>query len=101
MSCGFSVSFPVSLDLLDPIGSVVNWNASAARTMMAVPKTAMHEDDLFQPWKHKVRLAGKIVAMESKAKAETVNHRADNLFGAGVLCFHRTHDSASEIGIFH
>jgi hypothetical protein len=59
---------PVSLDLLDPIGSVVSRNASAARATMAVPKTPMYEDDLFQPWENHVRLSGKVFAMKSKSE---------------------------------
>jgi hypothetical protein len=49
-------------------------DATSSRAGVAVPKTAMHKDDFLQPWENQIRLSGKILAMESKAKAKTVNH---------------------------
>jgi hypothetical protein len=46
----------------------------AARTAVAMPKASMYKDDFFQSWKDEVRVTGKVLAMESKAKTETVNY---------------------------
>lgn len=71
---GFSISLFIFLDLLYPIISVMDRDTISSRTAVAMPKTAMHKDDLLQSWENYIRLTGKIIAMESKAKAKKVNH---------------------------
>ena len=45
---------------------------------MAVPETTMHKDDFFAARKDDVRLSGQVSAVQSIAKAKSIQKVADN-----------------------
>lgn len=65
---------------------------------MHVPKTPADEDDLPQPWKHQIGIAGQGSDMQPIAIAHRVDQAADDHLRRRVLRLHGRHD-AGTLGI--
>ncbi len=68
---------------------------------MAMPKTAMHEDDLSPAWKHEIGAARQIPAMKPVSITLGVEHFPQEQFGRGVFAFHGLHGAPSRRRRFH
>lgn len=53
------IATTIPQNFVDPIDRIRLWDAPATRTRVAVPKTAMDEDDLAPRWKDNIGRAGK------------------------------------------
>jgi hypothetical protein len=62
---------------------------------MAVPKAAMHEDDLPTATKDEVRATGELSNMQSVPIAKTVEEFSDGEFRLGIFRLYATHSLAS------
>jgi len=58
-----------------------------------VPKTAMHEDDGAMLWKHDIRIARQICAMQTEAKTEAMQQLTDSDLGLRILLPDAPHDA--------
>ena len=89
----------VAGDLGLPVGAVGLRHAGAARTVVAVPEAAVHEEGDAAGGEDEVRLAGQVGAVEAEAQAERVGGAADGEFGRGVLRLHRAHHGGALRGV--
>src|SRR5690606_22222870 len=62
---------------------------------MAMPETAMHEDDLALAGKHQIRLSRQRGVMQSIPKPRSVKQPANEHLGPGILALHPRHDAAA------
>lgn len=58
---------------------------------MAMPETAMNEDDGPVPWQNDVGIAGEVTPMKTESKSLGKEPRTNVLFGAGVAALDRGH----------
>ena len=65
---------------------------------VAVPETAMNEDDAFQPRKYKVRLAGQGVDVQTVSETEAMNQPADGHLRTRVLTLDAAHPLTALLG---
>lgn len=71
---------------------------NAVRVLVAVPKTAMHEND-FPAWtEDEIRLSGKVTPMQPVAIAQTVDDRAHHHFRLHVFAFDPAHIFRAPLG---
>lgn len=68
---------------------------------MAVPKTAMHEDDLSPTWKNQIRTARQIPMVNPISVALGVKNFTQEQFGGRILAFHSLHGAPSYGRCFH
>jgi hypothetical protein len=65
---------------------------------MPVPKTAIHENDLAEAWKHDVGTAGKALAVEAKTISNAVDQASHGQFGARIDAPDLAHDPTALLG---
>jgi hypothetical protein len=87
------IPFPILDKLLRPELQSGLRNPSAA--WMLMPEAAMHEDNLSQSRKDKVRSPGKIARMEPIPKPHPVHNAANRHFRAGIFPLDPRHPFAS------
>jgi hypothetical protein len=68
---------------------------------MAVPKAAMHKDDLSPTWKNQIGAARQIPTMNPVSVALGVKNFPQEQFGGGILAFHGLHGAPSHGRCFH
>lgn len=88
------VSLDIPIKLLVPKFDIRR-GPSAARAVVAVPKTSMDErhDSIFR--QNDIRLPWQIFLMERITKPCTMKFAANTLFRLGIPCAHRAHDPAT------
>src|SRR5262249_35423856 len=89
----------VAADLRLPVGAVGGRHACAARAVVAVPETAMHEEgDTFRR-EDEIGLARQVLAAEAEAQAERVGGAAHGKLGRGVRGLDRAHPGGALPGV--
>ena len=71
------------------------WHPGKFTSVMAVPETAVDEDDFLSTWKHQIGLPWQIGAMEAVAKPQTMNETPNQHLRSSVLVADLTHDLAT------
>lgn len=95
------VAGAVAGDFQPPILPICLRRPRAARAVMAMPKTPMHEDDFSPAWKHQIGAACQIPAMKPVSVALGVEHFPQEQFGGCVLAFHGLHGAPAHRRSFH
>lgn len=88
------VAMPITLDFGRP-KIQVRFGELTDLTAMAVPETSMNEDRLSATDENYVGLSGKILPMQPVAIAQSVQKRANNQLGLGMLRAYPRHQSAA------
>ena len=94
------IASAVSGDLCAPIIGVRFWRSRAARAIMAVPKTAMHENRAPLADVGDIGVPRQILAVQPIGRRETPQQRANDQFGSRVAGFHRPHGGGAFCRIF-
>ncbi len=99
LQCGDrgGVARAVACDLGAPIRGVVLGLTRTARTIVAVPEAAVHEDDFAHRAEDEIGFAGKLCAVQpiAPAIAQRPHRRAHDKLRLGVTRFDRAHDGGA------
>jgi hypothetical protein len=79
-----SVASDVAFELRAPEVGPGRWRGCEPAVFMAVPEASMNENCDFLAWKHNVRTPCKILAMQSKADANSMQRATKSDFRPGV-----------------
>ena len=85
----------VACNLVRPIGAILDRHTRAARAIVTVPETSMNEKHLVKPGKHKIRLSGKVLAVQPKPVAVAMKKTSDSNFRSGIHAAYGSHVAAA------
>lgn len=91
---GAEVIVPVAVNFCLPEIRAGGWQAEK-RAVVAMPETAMYEQDGVKTWHHDVRFAGKVADVKAETKSVAVQETADVTFWLCVRTAYAAHHAAA------
>jgi len=85
------VAGSIAIELLKPPFTAVGWCGAILATPVPVPETTVNEDDGLVFGQHDVGSAWQLLPVKTKAKAESMQQRADALLRGRVLAADAAH----------
>lgn len=87
----FPIPFDIPRQLGMPIAGIARRSSRAARAIVLMPETSMHENHRSPGRKHEVRAAGQVAPMQAKAITEPMRQSTHHHLRTGVFPPHLAH----------